>query len=92
MPKVNSLVRKYVEFMPERSEMTEGIIYISRLYNLAIHLCACGCGTETVTPLNAATGWDLVDDGKTISLTPSIGNQKICGSHYWIRNSKIEWC
>ena len=75
--------------MPKVKE--EGIIYISLRFRTAIHLCACGCGNETVTPINE-NEWNLIDDENGITLSPSIGNFSFeCKSHYWIRNSKVVW-
>lgn len=80
---------KFVEFMPENLE--EGFLYISLEYGSVIHLCACGCGEEINTPLSP-TGWKLTYDGKSIDLAPSIGNWNYpCRSHYWIRDSEVEW-
>ncbi len=80
---------EFVEFMPD--VIKEGVVYISLEYKSIIHKCACGCGKEVNTPLHP-TGWKLLYDGKSISLTPSIGNWSFdCKSHYWITNSKIEW-
>lgn len=58
-------------------------------------MCVCGCGNEVVTPLSP-NGWQLMFDGKTVSLYPSIGNWNFeCKSHYWIRRNMIvhakEW-
>src|SRR3954470_23972384 len=63
-------------------EMKDNHIYISEQYMISIHRCLCGCGTETVLPLNkpgSAFGWNLTKetDG-TISFTPSILNPKTC--------------
>ena len=82
---------EFVVLMPERKDMKDGILYISDEYELAIHRCFCGCGEQTVTPIDA-DGWTLKNvDGK-ISLNPSIGNQKMeCGSHYFIRENRVEW-
>jgi hypothetical protein len=85
-----TLVPEYVEFMP--SDLREGVIYISRRFELAIHLCACGCGYQTVTPFNHGNWWTLSVDGNAVTLHPSIGNQQFpCRSHYWIKGSKVEW-
>ena len=81
------LVHKFVEFMPEHIE--EGVLYISIEYCTAIHKCVCGCGNEVVTPLSP-TDWQLTFDGKTVSLSPSIGNWSFkCKSHYFITKNKI---
>jgi hypothetical protein len=90
--KVTSLVTREVESVPR--EMEDGVLYVSRRFELAIHLCACGCGGETVTPLDHGTaGWRLTDDAQGPTLRPSIGNQSWpCGSHYRITNGRIEPC
>ena len=83
------LQHKFVTNIPDQLE--DGVLYISIEYCTAIHKCICGCGNEVVTPLSP-TGWSLTFNGKTISLNPSIGNWNFeCKSHYWIKNSKIEF-
>lgn len=83
------LKHKFVEFVPEKIE--ECVLYISMEYCTAVHKCFCGCGNQVVTPLSP-TGWKLTFDGKTITLYPSIGNWNFeCRSHYWIRNSNVEY-
>jgi len=80
---------KFVEFIPEQIE--GGVLYISIQYCTAIHKCVCGCGNEVVTPLSP-TDWELTFDGKTVSLSPSIGNWNFdCKSHYWIIKNKIRF-
>jgi len=79
----------YVEFIPKN--LDEGILYISKRFKTASHLCCCGCGQKVVTPLNPAQ-WSLTDHGSTVSLAPSIGLGTLpCRSHYWIRRSRVEW-
>ncbi|MFK1389389.1 DUF6527 family protein [Pseudomonas aeruginosa] len=57
----------------------------------AAHSCACGCGRKVITPFSP-TDWQMVFDGETVSLRPSIGNWSFpCRSHYWIRSNRIEW-
>lgn len=83
------LQHRFVEFMPETLE--EGVLYVSMEYCTAIHKCACGCGNKVVTPI-APTSWHLEFDGKSITLSPSIGNWSFaCNSHYWIVKNKIRW-
>lgn len=83
------LEHDFVEFIPK--ELEDGKLYISIRFKTAAHLCACGCGIKTFTPLSP-TDWKLTFDGKTVSLHPSIGNWAFpCRSHYWITKSKIEW-
>jgi len=56
-------------------------------FKTAIHLCACGCKEQVVTPLNKVTGWVLTE-GPT--LNPSIGNQNFkCKSHYFINEGNV---
>jgi len=83
------LSHKFVEFIPDVLE--DGVIYISTTYATASHKCCCGCGKEVVTPISP-TDWQIVFDGETVSLFPSIGNWNFaCRSHYWITKNKVEW-
>ena len=83
------LVHKFVKNIPDSLE--DGVLYISIEYATAIHKCCCGCGCEVVTPFSP-TDWELIFNGKTVSLSPSIGNWGLaCKSHYWITNNKIVW-
>lgn len=84
---------RFVEIIPDTVE--DGMLYISLKYCTAIHKCVCGCGNEVVTPISP-TDWKLIFDGKTVSLSPSIGNWNFnCQSHYWIKRNEIiyarEW-
>lgn len=89
--KVARLITEEVETVPET--LQEGVIYVSQRFGTAIHLCACGCGGETVTPFIGATAWDLSDGPNGVTLRPSIGNQNFpCRSHYWITDGAVEWC
>ncbi|EFI53234.1 MULTISPECIES: DUF6527 family protein [Afipia] len=79
----------YVEFIPK--DLDKGMLYISNRFKTASHLCCCGCGNKVVTPLNPSK-WRLTDHGSTVSLEPSIGLGVLpCKSHYWIRESRIDW-
>lgn len=81
------LQHRFIENIPDIVE--EGILYISVKYCTAIHKCVCGCGNEVVTPLSPVD-WELIFNGKTVSLYPSIGNWSFqCQSHYWITKSEI---
>jgi len=71
--------------------LSAGVLYISMDYGTVIHLCACGCGEKVITPLSP-TDWQLLYDGETVTLMPSIGNYNFpCRSHYWIKNSQVVW-
>lgn len=77
----------FVNYIPQ--QLTSGHLYVSMGYATAVHLCACGCGTKTVTPL-AVDGWTLKFDG-SVTLRPSVGNgQSPCKSHYLITRDRIE--
>ncbi len=81
------LQHKFIELVPDVLE--DGVIYISVTYCSAIHKCVCGCGNEVVTPISP-TDWIFTFDGKTISLSPSIGNWSFpCKSHYWITKNQV---
>lgn len=80
---------EFVEFIPD--DLKERTLYISIPYRTALHKCCCGCGREVVTPLSP-TGWQLIFDGKTVSLYPSIGSWSLpCQSHYFITKNKVLW-
>ena len=80
---------EFVQSIPR--ELEPATIYISVAYATAIHLCACGCGREVVTPISPV-GWSLRFDGNSVSLSPSIGNWSYpCRSHYWIRRNRVVW-
>lgn len=77
-----------VNFMPEIIE--SDILYYSPEYEIACHLCACGCGNKVFTP-TGNKGWKI--DIDTITLSPSIRSFQLeCKSHYFIRNGQIIWC
>src|SRR5712692_5693942 len=83
------LACEFVEHLPPT--LQERTIYISMSFATAAHKCVCGCGNEVITPLSPAD-WQLLFDGVSISLMPSIGNWNFpCRSHYWIRQNKIVW-
>lgn len=85
----HTLTHTFVEHIPET--LDEGVLYVSMTFATAMHLCCCGCGREVVTPLSP-TGWKLIFDGETVSLSPSIGNWSLpCRSHYFIRGDRVQW-
>ena len=84
-----ALAYEFVEFIPD--DLKEQTLYISIMYCTAVHKCCCGCGREIVTPLSP-TAWQLIFDGKTVSLYPSIGSWNLpCQSHYFITKNKVVW-
>ncbi|MCI0627297.1 MAG: hypothetical protein L0387_37565 [Acidobacteria bacterium] len=78
-----------VRFIPKALE--PGVLYVSEEFDIAVHLCACGCGTTINTPLGP-TEWSVTETATGPSLDPSIGNwQEACESHYWIEGGKVRW-
>jgi hypothetical protein len=85
---MKTIQHKFVEYIPDILE--DNILYISIEYRSAAHNCICGCGNRVVTPITP-THWKLTFDGRSVSLSPSIGNWNFdCKSHYWIENNKIK--
>ena len=67
------------------------MLYITLSFRVAIHLCACGCRNQVVTPLGVGQ-WRVSCEGEHISLSPSIGNfQFPCRSHYFITKNEVVW-
>jgi hypothetical protein len=78
-----------VSYLPK--ELESGILYVSKKYGVAGHLCPCGCGNKIITPIGS-TEWHLIERKGKPTLYPSIGNWQLsCKSHYWIHNGEIEW-
>lgn len=92
MEKITEIEPVFVEFIPE--ELDHGKLYISERFEIAIHLCACGCGVKSVTPLGN-DGWRLLKNGTIVSLQPSIGNFKgdkpSYHAHYFITRNKVNF-
>lgn len=82
----------YVECIPPHEEMVQGVIYVSRKFQTAVHLCACGCGCQSVTPFGSSYGWEFKGNGAKVTLSPSILNTN-CPymAHYFIRDNEIDW-
>ena len=89
MTRLPKIRHEYVEYIPER--LAPGILYISKRFGTASHLCCCGCGLKVVTPLNPAK-WSLIEHDTSVSLSPSIGNWSYpCRSHYLIIRNHVRW-
>lgn len=85
--KTKSIRPEFVTQFPAVFE--QGVLYISEEFETAGHLCCCGCGEKVITPLNPAK-WRLRKEGRTVSLSPSIGNWNYaCKSHYLITKNKV---
>lgn len=84
-----TLHHEFVETFPDKLE--HGTLYVSMEFATVAHACVCGCGNQVITPLSPAD-WQLIFDGESISLRPSIGNWSFdCQSHYWIDMNKVRW-
>lgn len=89
MSRIDTIRAEFVDFIPGTLE--SGVLYISKRYKTASHLCCCGCGNKVVTPLKPG-GWTVTSRNGFVSLSPSIGNWSFsCKSHYWITENRIEW-
>jgi hypothetical protein len=67
------------------------VLYFSAPFRTAAHLCACGCGSEVITPIKPGE-WTLVERHERPSLDPSVGNWNLpCKSHYWIIEGYVRW-
>lgn len=91
MSRLTELTPVYVDEIPK--ELDRGKLYISKQYGIAVHLCACGCGGKTVTPIRPGE-WTLSEQDGKVTLRPSIGNfmgENPYHAHYYITDNKIEW-
>lgn len=91
MKKITEIQPIFLETI--ESDLEEGKLYISEKYATAIHLCACGCGQKTVTPLTKGE-WSLTKNNDKVTLRPSIGNfsgENPYHAHYYITDNKIQW-
>ena len=78
-----------VHYMPK--ELKPGVLYVSDEFDIAMHLCACGCGSKVKTPLGP-TEWSVKETKRGVTLRPSVGNwQQACQSHYWIIRGDVIW-
>ena len=78
-----------VHYMPKNPK--PGVLYVSEEFDIALHLCPCGCGARVKTPLGP-TEWSVKETKTGVSLRPSVGNwQQPCQSHYWITHGEIIW-
>ena len=61
----------------------------------AAMLCPCGC--SRVLQMNLLTDerpcWRVARHGDgTVTLHPSVWRKKDCGSHFWFRKGRVQWC
>ena len=91
--RLKAITPKFVEFIPtEGEDFIPGTVYISMKHGMVVYRCPCGCGGLSEFMLDPIR-FRLEYDGTHVSFYPSIGIPYLeCRSHYWIRNSRIEWC
>lgn len=71
-----------VEYVPKTLE--PGVLYVAEEFDVAVHLCACGCGSKVTTPLGP-NEWTITEKGGLPTLHPSVGSWQLpCRSHYLI--------
>ena len=86
---INKIELLKVKYLP--NDLEPGILYFSKKYGVAGHLCPCGCGSKIITPFGK-NEWEININKDKPTLFPSMGNWQLpCRSHYWIINGKIEW-
>lgn len=78
-----------VQYVPKTLE--PGVLYVADEFDIAVHLCACGCGSKVTTPLGP-TEWRVTEQYGQPTLHPSVGNWQLpCRSHYLIISGKTRW-
>jgi hypothetical protein len=92
LSRTEALAFKLVDRIPAREAMMEGILYYSENSRVGIHLCACGCGTELVTPNTDGRQIAVeVKTGLATILSPIKNRESPCRSYYWIREGRVLW-
>jgi hypothetical protein len=86
--RLTQLDHRFVDEIPVKLE--EGVLYVSMVNQVAVHLCPSRCGLEVATPLGKGQ-WSLFFDG-AVTLRPSVGNWSYdCESHYVITRDQVLW-
>lgn len=78
-----------VHYVP--ATLDPGVLYVSDKYKIAMHLCACGCGSKVPVSLGPA-GWKVTERNGKPTVRPSIGSGQLpCNSHYFITDGRVDW-
>jgi hypothetical protein len=93
----------FVQYSPNRKHMERDVVYVSKEFWCAMHLCPCDCGNVCVTPLvferktydanekaRKPQGWFFEELPDGCTWYPSIKNQG-CRAHYNIEKSRVIW-
>jgi hypothetical protein len=85
-----------VDDLPD--ELRERSVYLAgegRHLGCAALVCPCGrgevIGLNLLKDARPCWGVDKHPEG-TVSIQPSVWRQKGCRSHFFVRNSRIDWC
>lgn len=60
----------------------------------AVMSCPCGCGERLEISLRSShsPSWQFNSKAGRVTLYPSVWlSEKACGSHFWVRDGRIEW-
>ncbi len=80
---------QHVQYMP--AVLEPRVLYVAEEFDIAMHLCPCGCGSKVKTPLGP-TEWSIEETAEGPTVRPSIGNwQQPCKSHYAIHRGAVVW-
>ena len=74
-----------VEYTPEFKDMKQGFLYYSEKYEVATHLCLCGCKHICSMPIKNGE-WSIIEESKGVTIIPSILQRFECKSHYIVNN------
>jgi Family of unknown function (DUF6527) len=84
------------EFLPKQlGRRTFYVVQEDGYREQAAMICPCGCGRVLHMNLlpDERPCWRLTQHAYgTASLHPSVWRQKDCGSHFWFRRGRVEWC
>ena len=85
-----------VESMSDVPKKLKGDLYIVGMSKpkWAILACPCRCGDRIDVNLMASRQptWQVTKSGQRVTLHPSLWMPKEkCGSHFWIRQNRIDW-
>lgn len=84
--------------LPEEPSLEDGVLYIVDGPQYAEYNCPCGCGAVIMIPYftpgtkGNQYGWELSEKDGKATLSPSVYSKLACGSHYFIRQNRIDWC
>lgn len=97
-PQAHNRIFRVLSVDDEPERLSPGVLYVLEDAGqtwTAIMKCPGGCGQALHMNLiqDSKPVWTLTKnpDG-SVSLSPSIWRKEGCGCHFWIRNSKINWC